>query len=441
MEETGPDKQADHRSSSESTKPQNGLSSRRHWIHRSEVVWTAYVALCLSLFLVGVVFGRLSSTRRLPGPQQNRVPASDQAFRLKPGPWGDLEAIPIYIEPPEEYLPIQEIAALDSRWFFEGYSSKKLTAFFDAITLPPEQKAELLDPAHCVSTTNGMIVTPSREAILSLSPEQRKQIYGILNQGPARPMDKVKVWFPADSFEEHFERSGLSKETIALVRKLCFPYGKLLVFCDAKTVLEMLNSYDEKALFLKTLLRKHTLLLKLHVTPDTNIDSLLSYWGRAAQGKELRPFLQSLASVPGGTTEDLVHLLPHFPKENLYEFPPPSTDPVVSRHDCNWTAFNFFRDPPDERFTERDFIENTLRTDYYPISSDPRYGDIMLLQAEPNTIIHAAVFVADNIVYTKNGTASEPFLFMTIQDLLDTFAALIPEGQRLGIVYLRNKYY
>jgi hypothetical protein len=76
------------------------------------------------------------------------------------------------------------------------------------------------------------------------------------------------------------------------------------------------------------------------------------------------------------------------------------------------------------------------------VLADPRYGDIITLVRQDGSIIHSCVFIADNIVYTKNSANfRDPYIFMTMPDMMDTFMAQIPEGQTLQALIYRNKYY
>ena len=64
---------------------------------------------------------------------------------------------------------------------------------------------------------------------------------------------------------------------------------------------------------MKTLLRKATLLLRLHITPNTDINTLSRYWGKAGQGLNIQPMLESLTKLPQGARMDIVELLPPLP--------------------------------------------------------------------------------------------------------------------------------
>jgi hypothetical protein len=63
-------------------------------------------------------------------------------------------------------------------------------------------------------------------------------------------------------------------------------------------------------LLIKTLARKSTLMVKLRINANTDIDMLDTYWGRGQRAKDIKPLLQSLVREGNGTTIDIIHLLP-----------------------------------------------------------------------------------------------------------------------------------
>lgn len=370
------------------------------------------------------------------------VALPDGAQPLQPGPWGNMEFVPISIEPPEEYLPVRMIEQADRRWRFEGFTSEQLTALFQSADLTNAQRAELLDASKWQQDRGSIYLNPSKDLVLSLSPQARKQIYAPLTADPNNIFGLLRCSYPADHFDALFTQSGLPDETIALVKKLSYPHGHLVFFCDIPLVLDTLSRPEQKLRLLKTLLRKSTLLLRLHLTPDSNINALEHYWIRAGWGVDLRPMLESLTKLPQGARIDVVELLPPVPSANLYSYPFPSTKPEDQHKDCHWTALNFFRDVPDQRFTDSNVVHQTLITDYYPVLSDPRYGDLIILAKPNGDIIHSSVYIADNIVYTKNSSNfRDPFILMTMSDMIDNFSAQIPEDQSLQVLIYRNKYY
>jgi len=401
------------------------------------------VVLALGLgYAGGVLFPwKNAAPHAIPTPS-DLTAVQDDAKPLKPGPWGNMEYLPMSIEPPEEYLSPRLLEETDRRWRFERFTPDQLNTFFKTVDVTAAQLAELLDASKWQQDGAAIFVTASKELVLSLSPRARKQIYGALTSNPASLFSMFRSSFPAARFDQCFAGSGLSNETIALVKKLSFPHGRLLFFYDAPLVLDTLPDYDQKIRLLRTLLRKPTLLLRLHIMPDSDVNALARYWVKAGWGVDLRPMLESLAKLPRGARIGIVNIFPPGPSAQIYTFPFPSLKPEDQRKDCHWTAFNFFRDVPKPPFFEGREILATLENDYYPVLSDPRYGDIAMLKKPNGDIIHSCVFIADNIVYTKNSSqATEPFILQTDSDMLDIFSAQIPEGQTLSVQWYRHKRY
>jgi hypothetical protein len=83
-----------------------------------------------------------------------------------------------------------------------------------------------------------------------------------------------------------------------------------------------------------------------------------------------------------------------------------------------------------------------LKEDYFPVQSDPRYGDLVLFLTPNEHLIHSAVYLADNIVYTKNGgTSLHPWMLSTVEDLVDQYSFQVPPNAALQVKYFRSKYY
>jgi len=410
-----------------------------HAILRRIAIGTA-LACC---FAAGFLVGRPGCIReKVPTTPQALANLPDRATPLNPGLWGNLEAVPIRIEPPEEYLPIKGLEENGRQWKFAGYTTDSLAALFISTELTSDQRMELMDASRWQLNDGEIVVTPSSDLIATLSQAARKKIYTALWQIPESGLRSRMASFRADQFDEIFAQSGLRREIVDDVRRMSFRHGQLIFFCDAPWVLGTISDFNEKVRFVKTIVGKSTLLVRLHVMPDSNVNSLANYWSKAASGKDIKPMLESLARVPGGARVSLVHLLPTMPTASLYTFSFPSLNPTDQLKDCHWVALNFFRDPPDLGLTDHGKIKKIFQDDYYPVLSDPRYGDLVQIVRANGDIIHTAVFIADDVVFTKNSAdAVEPFMLMRFQTLIDTFSAFVPENETLRLVILRNKYY
>ncbi len=358
---------------------------------------------------------------------------------LKPGPWGEVEYVPLFIECPDDYLSAQMDATADRRWFFSGFTAEKLSNYFSAIPELSAGDRKLIAEAKLETSPGGVYITPPSQLIFSLNAEARKKIYRFLTQFPENNWQREAYVFPQDSFDKYFKDSEVPAETVSLVRKLCYSYGKTLLFADVPYVLDTLPTFDQKKNLEKAISRRSTMLLRLHVNPRSDLSSLVNYWGRGGTSKDLKPLLESVGKLPQGERINIALLLPPLPAARLYTYPFPSFN---QPENCHWTSFNFFRDPPDNRYSDLKFLKERLDADYYPMFTDPKYGDLVFLTKPNGDIVHSAIFVADDIVFTKNGGHfSAPWIFMRLPELVDSYSTFVNENESLKTMYYRNKYF
>ena len=188
-------------------------------------------------------------------------------------------------------------------------------------------------------------------------------------------------------------------------------------------ILGGLHSDAERFELVKALSRQAGLLVRVRIRPDTDIDRLLGYWGRGIQVKDTRPLLESIQRLPEGGNVSIIYLLPQFARQRLYTFPqtPKPGDPPI---DCHWSTMNFFNDPPDQRFTDPSYTVQFLRDRFYSVSKPTLYGDVVLVLDKEGNAIHSAVYLADDIVFTKNGNNyTQPWTLMRLKDLLASYSA------------------
>src|SRR6185436_4787237 len=120
----------------------------------------------------------------------------------------------------------------------------------------------------------------------------------------------------------------------------------------------------------------------------------------------------------------------------LYTYPLPSDGTGAVARDCHWTSLNFFNVTPDDRFLSPERVRQALREDYFPYSGEPALGDIAMLITPEGDVIHSCVNVADNIVFTKNGSSSSvPWMLAPIADVVNFYSVNGP----LELRYFRRK--
>src|SRR6266446_3461560 len=157
-----------------------------------------------------------------------------------------------------------------------------------------------MDVAKWEQVDGVTILSPDDAAVLSLSPEARKVIYDALMRYPGSVLGRVRCAYPASAFDEFFGTRGISPEILAMIKRLSFGHGSLQFFCDAPLVLHAARTHAEKVRILRALLQKPTLLIKIHITPESDIQELSNYWFKGTAEKDVRPILNAASRVPGG---------------------------------------------------------------------------------------------------------------------------------------------
>lgn len=394
-----------------------------------------WVLLAL-LFATGHLGGGAPPAANAPaGPSAHnfQVSTDGQTIACKPGPWGDLYYTRILIEPPEEQVVANFPKVDHVTWFFKGYDGAKFNALWTKAALAPAELAVVNDPGRWTIEGEVAKFAAPEGFVLGLNESARTAIYSALSYFPENGAQNEPYRFRADQEADWFANSGLQPETIRAVRKYFYHRGTSVLFSDQAFVLPRIASLDERTRLIKTLARKSTMLVTLRVYPDSNLDALDNYWGRGSRSKDIKPFLQSLPKRPEGVAIDIVHLLP---RSLVYTFPSPSDAGSRTYIDCHWTVLNFFNAVPDPRYQDINEVTAAFHNNFHPVTGQPTLGDIYLLVKPNGDVIHSCVYIADDLVFTKNGASpSSPWLFMTLADVV----AFYPSDQPLDVQRYRAK--
>ena len=373
--------------------------------------------------------GRIPSTTETPG-------ASHAKERAAAGPWGQLEYTRFALGQPDEYLPDSTRTLETVPWFFEKYTGAQLRELFRSVIATDAVRRRLLDTSRWEVSTKGVLVKPTPELLHDLGGPARQQIYSILNDFEANYVHRNAFRFRLDGFDEWFAHSELTDENLDLLRSLTFTnQGGAICIVDLDVLQRKLTTNEFRRVF-ESLYSEPCLLIDLRVGPGTDVDALARYWGRGGRESNLLPLLRSLAKSPGGTTVSIGRLLPPFAQSRLYTFSPATTNAPGSDVDCFWTAMNFFNAQPDPGLATRAYALDVINRDYRETTEARRFGDMLVLYGEQRQTIHACVYIADDVVFTKNGADYlQPWVLMKIPDMLAHYAT----DERVKLVTLRPR--
>jgi len=407
-------------------------------VHR---IFNRSIAFVLACLLIGTLAGFVTGQRVGNEEGSDRShPLPNTSIACRPGPWGDLTYTPFSIAAPDDLIPVRGLEANGTHWFFKGYTADSFVTLLQSTSLSPDQQHALLSPPVFNARPDGVELTPTPDQLFGLPPDARARMYQVLAQSPEN--DQEMNFIPKDAVDAWFAVCGVSKDTSALFRKLCCERGDYLMFSGLSAILSRLSTYEEKLHFAKALTEQRTMLLRLRLNPQSDVDALAKYWGRGCARTDPRAILKSLAAIPNGTAISILMLMPDLPAGEIYDYPHadnPMDGPPVNR-DCAWTTLNFFKDEPEPAFGTLEGVARELKANYLPVPDAPRYGDAVLFARPDGFVVHMAVYIADDICFTKNGsTMMHPWMLSKLDDVSRQFAFQIGPQEKLTIRYFRKK--
>ena len=425
----------------ENTDPESGNSFDRSpgatGASGSAKKWRLVVIACVIAtgVLICILAFQILPARREKG--NTDAPPGDDRPAPRDGPWGQLEYAPIVIAPPLEYAAeTSDDFSTPVVWHFPGLGSKGLSSLFRRIGLPAALAAELESMSRSNASLGGMSIHPPAKFVLGLSRQSRLKLYAALCDYMQNGDQQKQFAFRGTSPNLWFSGSKVSPATRALVEPLIYQRRGFMYFADLRSIVDKLKSRNELLNLVKTLSREATFIVHLKVSAESDIESLIEYWGRGGRTGEIRPIIESLAQHGEDQVVDIMHLLPQLPRQLLYTYQSYSDADIRRRRDCHWTSINFFMDTPDDRFCDPKEVIAALRKDYRQIQGDLLLGDIALVLDANEMSVHSGVYIADDIFFHRCGPgASAAWTLALGEDLLNYY----PRSQRCTIRYYRRK--
>jgi len=396
--------------------------------------------IIFSLALIGIssFVGYKLTLRNQSRPEEAFVTnPKDKSQSVHAGAWGSLITRDIDLERPVEYLTEEVASPKPEVWTFTGMKPEAVKALLTQHGLSAAQVTEAFAPGTFTETGGATVLTPSEKFLLSLDAPLRGKLYiALAGLGVNLYIDYPYI-FPGDIIDSIYKDSRVNPEDLALFKQLIYLNGNVSQLSDYPYLLGKIPTMERRVAIARSMSRQSAVLAGLVIKPDTDIDKIASYWGNMpnVHFTDIRPMMEALKALPDGGNLSLFYLLPKFARDRLYTFPlpPQAGEPTM---DCHWSTFNFSNETPDNRFNDPSFAVEHIRKNYYQIAAPSICGDILLLMNDKQEVKHSAVFLADDIVFTKNGNNyRQPWMLMRIPDLLATYPSTPP----MKAIYMRRK--
>lgn len=344
---------------------------------------------------------------------------SGRVYRCKPGPWGDLTYYYIYLEAPQDFVERFPLPSPVTKWVFPGATIEDLRVLFTKAGLSQALQDYMLDPGKIVDENRMLAVFPPLPDLEAMTPSQRQIIYSELAKYAINEYHVDPVMITAGDVDEWLKDSTLSAEIKSIIHKYVYYRGDLMVFSDLSAVLNYIDSASEARNFFKTITRTRTIVLRLEVNEKSDLTSIANYWTGRNRFKDILPILTSVSETENVNVLDVIHLMPSMVRRYLYTYPPIDLAINGRMPDCHWTSLNFFNHWGKGLYLDSRLAASTIKEDYEHVEPPYEFGDVlMFMPTGSGKAIHSCVYLADDIVFTKNGeNLATPWLLMKLDDV------------------------
>lgn len=359
------------------------------------------------------------------------VPSRAQVVDCSPGPWGELRYSKVFLEVPESTLQLFASPPAATMWRFPEYSTaEELIEYLESTAQSRPAVVELFRKEIALQELpedEEVRAFPSKKAILAIPPDILRKIYAKLSAFSGNRYHYRPVFIDSTSPREWFAPLNLPAPAIELIEQLSYPVGdSTLAFSDVPLLFQYAARVEEDRALRRAVTRSQTLVLELEIPADANAaKALADYWTVDGKVKSTAPLLESVLRVTEpDNTIDPSNFFPAVPKKYLYEFPSSGDGLGGVFPDSIWTSFNFFRAFPETPEVETTSLTARLSEKYESIDAASRYGDMVVFRnTESGNIVHACVYVADDIVLTKNDRSQlTPWVLMKLDNVKARFS-------------------
>jgi hypothetical protein len=328
------------------------------------------------------------------------------------GPWGDLEVDPIILQASASYYSdyskynntIDTIKS-SGQWTFKNTSPDKINLIFENAGINKDLCDVLIKNTKPIPDGSGFITTPPDSVLLKFTPENRAKLYPEIGKFEGNTLYTTPFHYVSENPQEWFFHSSLPKDVVEKLLTMVYVRDGMCQISDLNLIVPELKTQEDWDNLLQTLYRTPALTVYLKIGKGQDISGIAGYWGNLNRIKDVKPILERMSNSPKGGKIDIEELLPTIPQSMMNTFVS-GEEAVKNNWNCMWTTFNFFNGKSDERLTKSADTElECLKGIAKPAQGNyqPKFGDIIILTDKNGITLHSCVYIADNIVYTKNG--------------------------------------
>jgi len=338
------------------------------------------------------------------------------------GPWGQLETFEVLLEAPTDLIRASEPKSVRTRWFFGKVQGDAVAELIRRIVRQEGVAEKLCDRDRWLEDAEGVVVFPRTEDLVQIQKEARLALYAELAKIQENSFHVEPEILYGGSVEEWAKGAELTERTLDFIRAVSYRQGSMLQFSDTPALLGLLSTEKERMAVLRALSRTPSLVAKIALN-SLSTEKLAAYWHKGFRLKDTSSFMASIKRHKDIERIDLLHLLPAGIRKILYTFPDPSSSRSGYLPDCHWSSLNFFNTQPLDRLA--DPVQATAYTleKFTPVKPPYELGDVLFFtDAKTGDAYHSCAYLADDIVFTKNGRSPlQPWVLMHLDNVKELY--------------------
>lgn len=373
----------------------------------------------VSIVLLGLQTAGFGGESSFEGDQPP-PPAANQMLKAPAGPWGNIEFCYFHLEAPDNLVERFPLPSPRTRWIFPSSEAPSIAATLEAVEIPDYMVSSLVAPENTVTADGRLHLFPGADVLNSLRPDTRAKLYAVLRNNGLNTYHQNPILILSGNVDAWALDSGLSPDAVAIIRNHAYPMNGVLAFSDVALLLSTAGGESEARLMFKKLTRVRTLMARLKIDQDADIQALLDYWttGLNLRKKDIEPLFQAVKRTQGAAHVDLSHLLPGLARKLLFSYPDTAMLSQGSLPDCHWTTLNFFNYEPQNYYLDARSATSAVLENFEKTDPPYRIGDVLMFMDGEGFARHSCNYVAADIVFTKNGrNPAIPWTLMELADL------------------------
>jgi hypothetical protein len=319
-------------------------------------------------------------------------------------------------------------------WRFVNTPDEQIVKLLQEAGMPEPLLKQLLDPRSWRKQGPLTSLLPTPEIILGLPEAARAKIYAelALTQENLFHVEPFPVY--GGNVQTWLGGSDLRPEILNAIGRTSYKRFNATLFSDVALLYSMAQSDAERIQITKALSRTPALMVKMRTTTTMDLERVASYWTAGFKRKDVEPFIESLMRNPAAEKLDIIHLLPPTARKLLNTFPHPSQYAFFGQlPDCHWSSLNFFNYDTLPRLANEAMAGAFVAENFELVMPPHQLGDVLFFTDKTgNESYHSCVFIADDIVFTKNGrSVLRPWVLMKLGDVSSLYSKE-PEVQIKG---------